>query len=93
MDVDVLARVPALLQLLPRLGKQRQELAFVVERRHDLVTPLVSPWVVCVPAHYPAIDAIIVRIDLHHCTSIACANATSGSALAARPAKARGLKV
>ena len=82
LDVDVLARVPALLQLLPRLGKQGQELAFVVERGHDLVTPLVSHWVACVPAHHPAIDVIIVRIDLGH-SSIA----TSGSALAARPAK------
>jgi hypothetical protein len=71
MDVDVLARVPAPLQLLPRLGKQRQELPFVVERGHDLMPPLVPQWVVCVPAHHPAIDVIIVRIDLRHCTSIA----------------------
>jgi hypothetical protein len=87
MDVDVFARVPALLQLLPRLGKQRQELAFVVERGHDLVTPFVSQWVVCVPSQHPAIDAIIVRIDLRHYTSIARAIATSGSAVTARSAK------
>jgi len=92
MDVDILACVPALLQLLPRLGKQSHELALVVERGHDLMPPFVSQWVVCVPAHYPAIDVIIVRIDLRHCTSIAPAISTSGSALAARPAKHRGLK-
>ena len=87
MDVDVFARVPALLQLLLRSGKQRQELAFVVERGHDLVTPFVSQWIVCIPSHHPAIDAIIVRIDLRHCTSIARDIATSCSVLAARSAK------
>src|SRR5262249_4246152 len=36
MDVDILACAPALLQLLPRLGKQSHELALVVECGHHL---------------------------------------------------------
>jgi hypothetical protein len=79
MDIDVLARVPALLQLLPRSGKQCHELAFVVERGHDLMPPLVSERVICVPAHHPAIDVIIVRIDLRHGTSIARGRSASRS--------------
>src|SRR5262249_45008916 len=92
LDINVLARLPALLQLLPRSGKQRQELAFVVERGHDLMPPLVLQWIVCVPAHHPAIDVIIVWIDPRHCSSIAPVIATSGSAVATRPREVRGLK-
>ncbi len=71
MDIDVLARVPVLPQLLAGLIKQRHELALVVERGHDLMPPLVSHRVVCIPAHHPAIDIVIIRIDLRHRTSIA----------------------
>jgi len=71
LGVDVLASIPAPLQLLAGLVKQRHELAFVVERSHDLMPPLVPQRVVCIPAHHPAIDLVVVWIDLRHRTSIA----------------------
>jgi len=56
------------------------------------MTPLVSQWVVCVPAHHPAIDVIIVRIDLGHSTSIARAIAISRLGAHRQIRGARGLK-